>query len=1096
MEFRLLGPLEVSKDGASVPLGGAKQRALLAILLLHANEVVSRDVLLEELWPDRPSGDSGHSLDVQVSRLRKTLGTGEMLVTRSGGYVLEVEREQIDVRRFERLLEEGRRHNAAGRPAEAAAELREALALWRGGALADLAYEDFARGEIERLDELRLVATEERIDADLALGQHDSLVPELESLAAKHPLRERLRGQLMLALYRSGRQAEALRVYGGARRRLVDELGLEPGQQLQQLEQAILRQDPSLDLVSAAEPVAATHRRRGPVVAAIALVLTAGAAAIGVLLAQGGTQNSPAQSFAEPDSVALVSARTGRVVGQSTVGAPVLTRFGEGSLWSLSATGELTRIDPASGEVIKRIATRIDAPCGLAVGEGAVWVTDCSSPTLLRIDPAQNVVVERFHVPVPYPELVSQTQEVAVGAGSVWVAQGVANPSYVYRLDPRTGRVQARILIPEGGAQALAFGDGALWVANVWIHQVSRIDPRTNEIAATGSVSDAEICCLAAGGGYAWAATTPDREIWKIGENGRLVTSIKVPATVENLTYADGALWAAEGEAGTVVRIDPTTDAQRTYELGHYVLGVAAHQGLVAAGVQESARDVTAGLEGRIVRVALKEDYLDWTSPDPAATQSSFNPYQVQFQYATCAKLFNYPDAAGPAGRRLVPEVAAAFPTLSDGGRTATFRVRPGYRFSPPSNETVTAESFRHEIERFLSPRLNPGPWALEVLADVVGAKAFVAGRAAHVSGVTAQGDRLVIRLVRPAPDLPVRLARPAFCAVPVATPVALHGLPSPIPSAGPYYLVAHGGDAFVLKRNPNYGGSRPQRLDAIVYWTGVDVGDAIARTGTGMVDYVQEGDSGLAPGTAAARTAGSRYRLTPNNWTEGIALNTRRPLFSGARLRRAVAYALDRRTLARTVGLTRPTSDLLPPHFSGSDDMDSYQLGRNLRLARKLAGARRDHAVFAAYADAAGNVYDEAFVESLRAQLGAIGIELTVLPLRQGEDNSADVARADLTRVSTNADQTRDPVRYLGSLPYLPRPDRARLERIARHPYPRRVAEAVKLAATLERDGVYLGFAHRVYPELVSKRLGCVIDQPEYPGLDLAALCLPDRGG
>src|SRR5262245_25643167 len=181
MEFRLLGPLEALRDGNPVPIGGAKQRALLALLLLHANEVVSRDRVIEDLWADAPAGSAGHSLNVQISRLRKALEPDGLLVTRAGGYVVEVEPEQIDARRFERLLEEGRQANRNGRPAEALASLEDALELWRGGALAEFAYEPFARAEVERLEELRLVAIEEQIDAELTLGRHDTLVPELEA---------------------------------------------------------------------------------------------------------------------------------------------------------------------------------------------------------------------------------------------------------------------------------------------------------------------------------------------------------------------------------------------------------------------------------------------------------------------------------------------------------------------------------------------------------------------------------------------------------------------------------------------------------------------------------------------------------------------------------------------------------------------------------------------------------------------------------------------------------------------------------------------------------------------------------------------------
>jgi DNA-binding SARP family transcriptional activator len=191
MEFWLLGPLEVRQDGRTVAVGGPKQRALLAILLVHANDVVSRDQLIEALWSDRPPGTAGPSLDHLISRLRKTLQPAELLTTKPGGYVLKVEPEKLDVRRFEDLFEHGRRANTEGRPAEAAALLGQALGLWRGRALVDLAYEPFAQTEIARLEELRLAALEERIEAELALGRQRALVGELESLTAKHPERER-----------------------------------------------------------------------------------------------------------------------------------------------------------------------------------------------------------------------------------------------------------------------------------------------------------------------------------------------------------------------------------------------------------------------------------------------------------------------------------------------------------------------------------------------------------------------------------------------------------------------------------------------------------------------------------------------------------------------------------------------------------------------------------------------------------------------------------------------------------------------------------------------------------------------------------------
>jgi DNA-binding SARP family transcriptional activator len=246
MEFRLLGPLEVVEHDRSLALGGVKQRSLLAVLLLHANEVVSADRLIDELWGQTPPPTASKGVQVYVSRLRKQLGESR-LATRSPGYILQVDASELDLGRFEQLLGEARRAD----PDSAAQKLRSALALWRGPALADLAYEPFAQSEIARLGELRWFALERRIDADLAGGRHAELVGELEALIAEHPLREHLRYQLMLALYRSSRQAEALDAYRQARRELSDELGLEPSEELRRLEQAILRQDAVLDLPQA-----------------------------------------------------------------------------------------------------------------------------------------------------------------------------------------------------------------------------------------------------------------------------------------------------------------------------------------------------------------------------------------------------------------------------------------------------------------------------------------------------------------------------------------------------------------------------------------------------------------------------------------------------------------------------------------------------------------------------------------------------------------------------------------------------------------------------------------------------------------------------
>jgi WD40 repeat protein/DNA-binding SARP family transcriptional activator len=250
LEFRILGPLSVRVDGSPIALGGPKQRALLALLLLNANRVVSRDRLVAELFPEQSVNSADHALRNHVSRLRKVLAVVRSdeprLAARAPGYLLRVEPGELDLERFEQLVSEGREALGARRTEAAAALLRSAEQLWEGRPFADLEFEPFGRLEVERLEELRLAAVEERIDADLALGRQLALVPELETLAGDHPFREHFRAQLMLALYRSGRQAEGLAVYQQTRTLLSDELGLEPGTELQELQHAILVQDPAL----------------------------------------------------------------------------------------------------------------------------------------------------------------------------------------------------------------------------------------------------------------------------------------------------------------------------------------------------------------------------------------------------------------------------------------------------------------------------------------------------------------------------------------------------------------------------------------------------------------------------------------------------------------------------------------------------------------------------------------------------------------------------------------------------------------------------------------------------------------------------------
>jgi DNA-binding SARP family transcriptional activator len=376
MEVRLLGPLELAEDGRPIACGGARQGAVLALLVLRANEVVPSERLLLELWGQDAPPSAANALQVAVLRLRRTLPPGR-LVTRAPGYLFRASPDEIDLARFERLLARGRQALADGAAAEAARSLRQALSLWRGPALADFAYEPFAQAEIARLEELRLVSLEERIKADLALGAGAELVGELQRLATEQPLRERLRGQLMLALYRSGRQADALAVYRDLRNLFAEEFGLEPAPALRELEAAILRQDPSLGAPEAPLPLTPPAPLRKPVTVLCAeLRLSPGAAA---------ELDPEALDAALGGAVAVIGSALERHGGKlaAVAGERVLGVFGVPTLHeddalraaqaALAARGAL---DAEAAALARERGLRLTMRYGLATGEALVGGRD------------------------------------------------------------------------------------------------------------------------------------------------------------------------------------------------------------------------------------------------------------------------------------------------------------------------------------------------------------------------------------------------------------------------------------------------------------------------------------------------------------------------------------------------------------------------------------------------------------------------------------------------------------------------------------------------------------------------------------------------
>jgi len=925
LEFKLLGPLEVRNRGTVLALGGPKQRALLALLLLHVNEVVSRDRLIDGLWGESSPPSAGHRLETQISRLRKTLVLDGRLATRLGGYVLEVDPMRIDAYRFERLLEEGRRQGAAGRASAAADTLREALSLWRGGALADLAYEPFARLEIERLEELRLAAIEERIDADLVLGGHEAVIAELETLTAQHPLRERLRGQLMLALYRCGRQAEALAVFQQFRRGLAEQLGLDPGPGLQQLELAILRRDPTLDppdgarapdpprAPSQAPLKAAGSGRRRLTLALGGLVLLA-LALVGGIVASGGGGAAALRDI-PGDAVGAISASGGAVEAAVPLeSSPSVLAAGDGAVWvANSNAGTVSRIDPATRAVVETIPVGA-APSGIAAGGGAVWVANNYDGTVSRVDPTVDRVVQTIAVG-------NAPTGVAVGDGSVWVAN--SSDGTLSRIDALSGSVTDTVALGGAGATDAAVGAGAVWVSDEAGDRVLRVDPQADQVTASINVGSGPTA-IAVGFGSVWVANSLDGTVSRIDPGSdtisATITAGDGPAAI---AVGSGAVWVADQYAGTVSRIDPGSDTvARTITVGSPPQGLAIAAGLVWVG----ARSADTSHRGGTLNT-LSSTWVD--TVDPVLATGAAGPLEM-----TNDGLTAYQRVGGSGSVQIVPDLAVSLPSPTDGGTTYTFQLRQGIRYS--NGELVRPGDFRRALERDLI--LGPNPMYGDPFADVIGGAACAAhpGHCDLSRGVVTDdaANTVTFHLAAPDPEFLDRLTLTDAVAVPAGTPLHDIGL-HPLPATGPYMWTHISRDEITLVRNPYFHewshAAQPDGYpDRIVYRLAANPEAEITAIEHGSADYTFDQPPPDRINELQTRFA-SQLHVSPSPSTDELVLNTRVAPFTDVRVRRALNYAIDRAKIARLLGpYNQPSCQTLPPYLPGYRPYCPYTLDPN----------------------------------------------------------------------------------------------------------------------------------------------------------------------
>lgn len=600
MDFNLLGPLEV-RDAAGREIGvpAGRERALLVLLLINRGEVVSVDRIVDALWGEHPPETAAKAIQGYVSHLRRLLGheTGQaVLLTQAPGYVLRADGTAHDAARFVQLAGEARRALEDGDAAGAALVLDDALALWRGPALAEFAFDDFARDEIHRLEELRLAAMEDRFESLLRLGRHGELVGQLDSLVAAHPLRERLRGQAMLALYRSGRQADALEVYGDGRRLLDSELGLTPGPELQRLHRAILEQDSELEAAPAPPPggdrgdgravsrPGRPHGRRRLESAALLLaVVTAAAVVVAVVLAR---DNSPAAVAIIVPSVVAVDPATNRVVASIPVGSkPASIAAGDGEVWVGDARdGTLTRIDPVSMRVIKTIG--IGAPAiDLAIGAGSVWAATGGFGTIVQVDPDLGAVTDRVELGDPGDPVVPAASSVGVSGGRVWVGtfDGLA------RIDPRSGTITARVDLGKTPALQTAVGGDAIWATTI-ARRAKRVEASSARVTAE-FYSGKFAIAIARAGAAVWLAAADDGELWKLDSvTGATILTARAGRGASGIAVGLDAVWVTSWHDRSLVRVDPASgDVLAQIPTSGEPEDVAVGDGLVWVAVQPAA---------------------------------------------------------------------------------------------------------------------------------------------------------------------------------------------------------------------------------------------------------------------------------------------------------------------------------------------------------------------------------------------------------------------------------------------------------------------------------------------------------------------------
>jgi YVTN family beta-propeller protein len=1124
-------------DESSFP--GRQGRLLFAYLVAEQGRPVPRDELADALWGEAPPATWEKALTVIVSKLRSLLADGaidgpDALTGAFGCYRLVLPAGTwIDIVVATNAAQEAEEALAAG-------ELEQAKTL--AALAASLVQQPFLPGDkgawVEEkrreLADVRGRALNALADACLRSGEAPEAAKWAEQSIALEPFRETGYRRLMEAHVAAGNPAEALGVYERCRRLLAEELGTYPSPEIEALyrrlleapssqpgaiavpqprpppdeahdvqhEQVILRHDAASALPSASETLAVNDetrsrppRRRTVLAVGAAVVFIAGLAA--TIAAVAAIKAPSTAAPVRGDAVAVVDAAKARLVDSVPVTAPPgAIAYGAGSVWvSFPDSHSVSRISPGSRRVVDSIPLGVAAQ-SLAFTGSALWAVG-SGPTdsyltLERINPTFGSVSNARRMPVVVP---GDTGSLSSRGETLLVAP---RTGLLTRIDARNGRTLGR-LDPNAAPTAAALGFGSSWLAYREANLVVRVD-------SSGAITQIPVgrapSAIAVGKRAVWVANALDGTVKSIAPaTGAVITTIQIGSNPTALASAGESVWVASGGDGTLVRIDERGNrVTATVAIGGSPQSLVVADGKVWASVHAPpAAQPTGG-----TAVVSVPSYV--TTLDPAV---AFNGGASPVEYVTCSMLLNYPDEPGAGGLRLVPDAARALPAVSKDGRSYTFTIRPGMRFSPPSNQRLTAQTFKHTIERSLDPRMSRGGLPGQMfLRDVVGAPAYMAGKAPHIAGVDAQGDQLTIHLTARAPDLPARLAILLFCAVPTDTPH--RPVSGALPSAGPYYTAsATPGRSFVLLRNPNYHGNRPHRLERIEILVGAS--HPVRQIEASQLDYAIGGLPAGATArlgrlygahSAAARRGRQRYFVNRTLSVDYLDLNTRRPLFASRRMRRAASYAVDRSALAATGGsfttAAAPTQMRLPPGMPGFRNRAVYPLVSDLGSARPLAGSGHHDAEL--YCVLEGGSPQAAQI--IKNNLAAIGIDVHVHCM-PGDEMYTRLFRPDEPwdiAIEGYGANYNDPGEFLNGIAtddefnfthYHDSRLSQRIRAASRLSGIPRAQAYAEIDLALTRDTVpWINFANVTAQDFFSARIGCQLYQPMV-GMDLGALCI-----